>query len=381
LNLQVRPTFNYIPPLIHKKIVILSIKMIIGGKRMTEKKENLRDSLSAQEKAAITRNLFERYRRGNTTPEENDIVESLEKEVIPEKEFEITDDLMQELENETKDFVFRQTGVKIGNAASSVEKRIISPAFIGSIAGILLLLIGIFVFYQKHNQPESLKSDPDTAPIFQQYISGNDIEHITLPDGSQLSLNTGSTLSLREGSMDGTMREIWLDEGEVFFDVREDKAKPFMVHLREGLTVQVLGTSFTIQSYKELPFQEICVLSGKVSIGTSKGENIELNPDQKVTYDESEKRLTLESVNSAQKAGWRTGTIVLENASLEELRFRVRQFYGKEMIFQHTPGIMSVNIMFDGSTSPDEITTEIAALYDLSYRITADQIIFFPKGS
>lgn len=381
MNLQVRPTFNYIPPLIHKKIVILSVKMIIGGKRMTEKKENLRDNLSAQKKAAITRNLFERYRRGNTTPEENDIVESIEKEVIPEKEFEITDDLMRELENETKDFVFRQTGVKIGNTASSVEKRIISPAFIGSIAGILLLLIGIFVFYQKHNQPESLKSGLDTAPISQQYVSGNDIEHITLPDGSQLSLNTGSTLSLREGSMDGAMREIWLDEGEVFFDVRGDKAKPFIVHLREGLTVQVLGTSFTIQSYKELPFQEICVLSGKVNVETSKGENIELNPDQKATYDESEKRLTLESVNSAQKAGWRTGMIVLENASLEELRFRVRQFYGKEMIFQHTPEIMSVNTIFGRDTSPDEVATEIAALYDLSYRITGDQIIFFAKGS
>ncbi|RNC65044.1 FecR family protein [Proteiniphilum sp. X52] len=348
---------------------------------MTEKKENLRDSLSAQEKAAITRDLFERYRRGNTTPEENDIIESIEKEVIPEKEFEITDHLMQELENETKDFVFRQTGVRIGNTASSVKKRIVFPAFIGSMAAILLLLVGIFLFYQKHNQPASLKSDPDTAPIFQQYVSGNDIEHVTLPDGSQLSLNTGSTLSLREGGMDGAMREIWLDEGEVFFDVREDKAKPFMVHLRGGLTVQVLGTSFTIQSYKELPFQEICVLSGKVSLETGKGENIELNPDQKVTYEESEKRLTLESVNSAQKAGWRTGTIVLENASLEELRFRVRQFYGKEMIFRHTPGIMSVNIIFDRSTSPDEVATEIAALYDLSYRITADQIIFFSKGS
>ncbi|WP_298648726.1 FecR domain-containing protein [uncultured Proteiniphilum sp.] len=348
---------------------------------MKEKKENLRDTLSAQEKAAITRDLFERYRKGNTTREENDIIESLEKEVIPEKEFEVTGDLIQELDSETKDFVFKQTDVKIEGAKPTAKKRTLSPAVIGSVAGVVLLLIGMFVFYQKRYQQASFTPDLITASASRQYVSGKSIEHVTLPDGSQLSLNAGTTLSLHEGSVEGTTREIWLDEGEVFFDVKEDKAKPFTVHLREGLTVQVLGTSFTIQSYKELPFQEISVLSGKVKVETSGGENIELIPDQKATYRESEKILTREKVNSAGRSAWRTGTIVLENASLDELRFRVRQFYGKEMIFEHNPEIMSVNITFNRDTSPGEISTEIAALYHLSYRITADQIIFFPKDS
>lgn len=348
---------------------------------MKEKKGNFRDTLSAQEKAAITRDLFERYRTGNTTREENDIIESLEEEVIPEREFEITDDLMRELDSETKDFVFRQTGVKIENAKPAAKKRILSPAFIGSIAGIVLLLIGMFVFYQKRYHQEPLTPDLVPMLISRQYVSGENIEHITLPDGSQVSLNAGTTLSLRNGSMDGTTREIWLDEGEVFFDVKEDKAKPFTVHLREGVTVQVLGTSFMIQSYKELPFQEISVLSGKVRVETPEGENVELMSDQKATYRESEKRLTHENVDSALKSAWRTGTVVLENASLDELRFRIRQFYGKEMIFEHNSEIMSVNIMFDRKTSPKEIATEIAALYHLTYRITGDQIIFFPKNS
>lgn len=351
---------------------------------MKVKKENSRDTLSAYEKATITRDLFERYRKGDTTPEENDIIESLEEEFIPRGEFEITDDLMQELDSETKDFVFRQTGVKIEAATpatNTAKKRILSPIFIGSIAGILLLLIGIFVFYQKYNQPASLTPVLATAPVSLQYVSETNVEHILLPDGSQISLNTGTTVTLREGSMSGATREIWLDVGEIFLDVKEDKAKPFIVHLREGLTVRVIGTSFTVQSYKELPFQEISVLSGKVKVETSEGENMELIPDQKVKYLESGKRLSRENVNSALKSAWRTGTIVLENASLDELCFRVWQFYGKKMVFQHNPEIMSVNITFDRDTSPEEIATEIAALYHLSYRITADQIIFFPKGS
>ncbi len=354
--------------------------MIISGKRMTEKRQNLRDSLSAREKAAITRDLFERYRNGETTPEENAIIESLEEELIPEREFEITDSLMKELDRDTKDFIFKETGVMVGdNSPVNISKKyILSPAFIGSIAGILLLIIGLFFVYQKRTHQESLPPDLTNAPISRQYISKKDIENITLPDGSQVSLNSGTTLSLRKGNMDVT-REIWLEEGEVFFNIKKDETKPFMVHLREGVTVQVLGTSFTIQSYKELPFQEISVVSGKVKVETSGGEVLELLPDQKATYLESEKTLTRSNENSALKSAWRTGTIVLENASVDELCFRVRQFYGKELIFEHQPETMSVNISFDRNTSTEEISTEIAVLYGLSYRITDNQIIFSPK--
>ncbi len=380
MNLRVLVTFNAIYPAIDKKIVILSGKTIISGKSMTERKQNLRDSLSAREKAAITRDLFERYRNGNTTREENDLIESLADEIIPKREFEVTDALIKELDSETKDFIFERTGVKIESGTPVGRKRVFSPALIGAIAAIALLVIGIFIVYQKRSPQESLPPDLTTAPISRQYVSGKDIENITLPDGSRVSLNTGTTLTLREGSMDAT-RQVWLKEGEAFFDVKEDKTKPFTVHLREGVTVQVMGTSFTIQSYKELAFQEISVVSGKVKVETTGGEGLELLPDQKATYLESEKTLARSNEKSALRAAWRTGTIVLENASMDELCFRVRQFYGKEMVFEHTPETMSVNISFDRNTSADEISTEIAALYGLSYRIIDDQIIFSEKGS
>lgn len=358
-----------------------------------KKKDNSGNTLSAHEKAAVTRDLFERYRRGDTTLEENDIIESIEEEMIPEKDFEMTDDLIQEMDRDTKEFIFRQTGIKIESqkeidSPKSIysprrvaKKRVLIPAFIGSIAGIFLLIIGIFIFYRQQSQQASLSSDLVAAPVSLQYISDTHVEHILLPDGSLIALNTATKVSLHEGSMSGATREIWLDEGEIFLDVKEDKSKPFVIHLRDGLTVEVVGTSFTIQSYKELPFQEISVLSGKVKVETSKGEEWELSPDQKAIYHASEKILTLEQVDSAQKASWRNGIVVLENASLDEFCFRMKQFYGKEIVFENHPGIMSVNITFDRKTSPEEIATEVAALYHLSYRITADQIIFFSQGT
>lgn len=316
------------------------------------------EKLSAKEKAAITRDLFERYRRGETSQTENEIIESLESTVIPEKEFEITDELLDKLETETTDFIFKKV--------EKPKKRILSPVLIGSVASIALLIIGIFVFY---------KPQPSQDRVFnKQHIATNSIKNIKLSDGSEIILNSGTTL--RE-----TSREVWLEEGEVFFNVKPNNNQPFIVHLRDGLTVKVLGTSFTVQSYSELPFQEISVVSGKVNVSTRNNQSVELIANQQATYSVTEKELSKKSVNGMWKAGWRTGTIVLENATTEELRLRIRQLYNKNIVFESRTDTMSINITLDQTTVINEVADEIAFLYDLSYRITDDKIVFYPKNA
>lgn len=340
---------------------------------MTEDKSNLDKKLSADEKAAITRDLFERYRRGETTVEENEVIELLEEKFIPEKEFEISDDLIRELDNETKDFIYGRTGVRIKNP------RALSPFLIGSIAAVALLLVGLFVLYRNHvpGTDTPLALPPGNASM--QYISGNAVEDIVLPDGSRATLNKGTTLRLYESYMDEATREVWLDEGEVFFDIKPDEHRPFTVHLRHGLTVQVLGTSFNIQTYKELPFQEIAVLTGKIKVEAPGNKEMEVIPNQKAVFREETNTLSVASANSEQKTAWSEGIVVLENASLEELGFRIRQLYGKSVVFEDAPETISIHITLNGETSPEEVYTEIAALYHLSYRMSGEKIVFSSK--
>ncbi|HBK41218.1 MAG TPA: hypothetical protein DDZ57_06550 [Porphyromonadaceae bacterium] len=311
------------------------------------------EKLTAKEKAAITRDLFERYRRGETSQTENEVIESLESAFIPKKEFEITDELIDELNTETTDFIFR----KIENP----KKRRLSPILIGSVASIPLLVIGIFVFYK----PQSQQTKDNEI----QYVATDAIKNITLSDGSQIILNSGTRL--RENS-----REVWLDEGEAFFNVKPDANNPFVVHLRNDLKVRVLGTSFTIQTYEELPLQEVSVLSGKVNVSIQNSPSIELIANQQAIYNVTEKELSKKTTNSAQKAAWRSGTIVLENGTAEELRLRIRQLYDKNIVFENQPEAMSINITLDKTAALNEIADEIATLYDLSYQIADDKIVF-----
>ncbi len=288
------------------------------------------EKLSAKEKAAITRDLFERYRRGETSQTENEVVESPE--------------------SITTGFIFPKI--------EKPQKRRLSPVLTGSVASIALLIIGIFVIYKSQF--------PQTNNLEKQHVATDIIKTVILADGSEIILNSGT--ALREN-----FREVWLDEGEAFFDVKPNARQPFIVHLRNGLTVRVLGTSFTIQSYPELPFQKISVLSGKVNVSTQNNQSVELRADEQAIYRNTQ--LSRQITNAEQKASWRTGTIVLENATADELRLRIRQLYNKNIVFESGTEAMSINITLD------QVADEIAILYDLSCRITDDKIVFYPKNA
>ncbi|MCG8696792.1 MAG: FecR domain-containing protein, partial [Bacteroidales bacterium] len=87
-----------------------------------------------------------------------------------------------------------------------------------------------------------------------------------LPDGSMASLNTNSKLRFKKG-LAGSVREIWMD-GEVFFDVKRDTLKPFVVHVLNA-DVTVLGTSFNVHTASENEIVKLDVLSGRVRFGSA----------------------------------------------------------------------------------------------------------------
>ncbi len=312
--------------------------------------------LTAKEKAGITRDLFERYREGETSQGENEVIESLEPMFIPEKEFEVTDSLIDELEAETADFIFQKIDGR--------KRRGLLPLLVGSVASIALLTVIVWVLYSPYRGGGKVAE--------KQHVATDAIKEVILSDGSEVVLNVGTTL--REGS-----REVWLEEGEAFFNIKPDAKRPFAVYLRNGLTVNVVGTSFTIQSYSQLPFQEISVVSGKVNVSTQANQTVQLVADQQATYSEAEKKLSTSSVNGRQKAAWRTGTVLLKNASAEELTLRIRQLYDKNIVFEGYSDAIAINIAFDKTMPVTEVAAEIATLYNFSYRVEKDQIVFRPK--
>ena len=110
---------------------------------------------------------------------------------------------------------------------------------------------------------------------------------ITLSDGSSVLLKPNSKLSYPK-IFNGNTRKVYLS-GEAFFEISKNPKKPFYVYANEIVT-KVVGTSFRIKAYADLPNVEVIVRTGKVrirpnpSITNSKEKEIILLPNQALRF-------------------------------------------------------------------------------------------------
>lgn len=86
---------------------------------------------------------------------------------------------------------------------------------------------------------------------------------VLLPENSSVLLYPYSRIRFRK-TTSAALREVYL-EGEGFFEVSKNPAKPFVVYT-STLTTRVLGTSFQIRSFKKEATAFVKVKTGKVTV-------------------------------------------------------------------------------------------------------------------
>ncbi len=77
--------------------------------------------------------------------------------------------------------------------------------------------------------------------VYETPVGGREI--LTLRDGSQIELNTATEIQIADRT---DRREIWLDRGEAFFDVKHDERRPFVVIAGDRRIIDV-GTKFAMR--------------------------------------------------------------------------------------------------------------------------------------
>ncbi|MCF8210768.1 MAG: FecR domain-containing protein [Rhodoferax sp.] len=85
-------------------------------------------------------------------------------------------------------------------------------------------------------------------------------EAISLADGSRLTLNTNTRARTRITARE---RRVWLDAGEVLFEVKHDPARPFVVNAG-AQQITVMGTRFRVRV--EGARTEITVVEGRIAL-------------------------------------------------------------------------------------------------------------------
>lgn len=154
---------------------------------------------------------------------------------------------------------------------------------------------------------------------------------VVLSDGTIVHLNSESSLKI-PSFFTNNCREVYA-KGELYFEVKENESKPFIVNLGENYKIIVRGTEFNVCDYTDIT---TTLVKGKVDI-QYKTQKIRLKPSEQAILDETDSIL-VRKVNVNLYKSWKDRLFVFENASLEEIMndmerwYNIKIFYEKESL-------------------------------------------------
>lgn len=191
------------------------------------------------------------------------------------------------------------------------------------IASVILLLIFCSYFYNAYRMHELGRSRQIT------YVPPGSRTAVTLSEGSTVWLN--SNTSFKYPGIFNRERVVEID-GEGFFDIAKDAEKPFIIHT-DKYSLQVLGTSFNLESYKNSNHFETALFTGKVKLTEKFGSS-----DTLVLYAGETARLVddmlVVSKTNYNLYRWKEGIIVLEDKSFEEIMELFEKYFDLKIIIQ-----------------------------------------------
>ena len=114
--------------------------------------------------------------------------------------------------------------------------------------------------------------DKANVPMYVVSSGIQNMESVSLPDGTKVQMGPGSRLTY-PARFSGKTREITLD-GQAFFDVAKNREKPFIVHT-EDMSVEALGTAFELFCYNMENKMEAILLNGKIKVSVADKETNE----------------------------------------------------------------------------------------------------------
>ncbi|MEZ2440550.1 FecR family protein [Chitinophaga sp. RCC_12] len=160
---------------------------------------------------------------------------------------------------------------------------------------------------------------------------------VTLSDGTKVWLNAASGLTYTGNLNELRQRRVKL-EGEAYFEVAKDKARPFIVESR-GQELEVLGTHFNIKAYKDEPTVETTLLEGSVDIYATEAHHAQktssryrLKPNQYAVLNNDKMKIT--DVDPEAMVAWKSGYFQFNHESIQSIMQKLSRWYDIEVSYE-----------------------------------------------
>lgn len=149
-----------------------------------------------------------------------------------------------------------------------------------------------------------------------------------MSDGTIVWLNAGSNLSYPVPFAAGK-REVTL-EGEAYFEVSHNVARPFVVHLKT-VAIKVLGTAFSVSDFGGKIYTAL--EHGKVSLQVG-NQALSLLPGELGVYHPESRSLTKSEADLRLFTAWKDQDIYFNDNTLEEITTRLEREYNVSFVYE-----------------------------------------------
>lgn len=182
-------------------------------------------------------------------------------------------------------------------------------------------------------------SDTVTEPIMNTlYVPAGQRAQIMLQDGTEVWLNAQSTLKYPSHfSKKNRTVEI---TGEAFFDVAQEKKRPFIVSTQH-IDMEVLGTQFNVYSYPGADYIQTDLVEGSVKVyqRDDKKRGIILKPDEQVVIRGN--HMTVSNTYNPEHLLWKNGIYAFNNERLIVIIEKLQLYYDVKIVVED-PEIFNV---------------------------------------
>ena len=195
---------------------------------------------------------------------------------------------------------------------------------IGS-AAVLFLIIAVWMWIGKPIN-RSVQNDAITSyTIFT--TKAAERKQLTLADNSIVHLGPSSTLKVAANYAKQHLREVFLEDGNAFFEVSKDPSHPFIVHT-SLVSTRVLGTKFKVSNNRADSRIEVSLSEGKVQVSNQKKVLANLLPGKKLVYHLQTSTWQKSDFGTSENNEWYKVVKDLNHADFDEVAKVVKLYYG-----------------------------------------------------
>ena len=173
---------------------------------------------------------------------------------------------------------------------------------------------------------------------------------VVLPDGSKVWLNAASSIKFPT-AFTRNERNVEVT-GEAYMEVARNPKQSFVVKAN-GTEIQVLGTSFNVNAYRDETAVKTTLISGSVKVisganslvsdksNQTSSSVVVLKPGQQAVVESSDGQHSLKNIDIKiqpadfeQTLAWKNGIFNFQNKKLDEVMRQLSRWYDIEVVYQ-----------------------------------------------